>query len=131
MISNEYLNGLNDAWNLSRELFRMESRDILSLYRDCRNWWDVVENYSAEEAVKIYDDYKNKMIHFGDELVYEPTNSRCIVIAINNRSRVNHIEMRVMFANGDVECYDIEEEKFYKTGRNFAETINNLLDNIK
>lgn len=103
----------NEAWELMRELPKMNRDDLEEVY-GTRDPWNVLIGYSPEEAQKELDDWKSrKEIQIGDEVeFYDTTNN--LHRAMYVTSRFTDGDYCGICTNGDTYC--VHKSHLTKTG---------------
>lgn len=104
----------NEAWELMRELPKMNRDDLEEVY-GTRDPWNVLIGYSPEDALKELDDWKSrKKIQIGDEVeFYDTTNN--LHRAMYVTSRFTDGDYCGICTNGDTYC--VHKSNLTKTGR--------------
>lgn len=103
----------NEAWELMRELPKMNRDDLEEVY-GTRDPWNVLIGYSPEDAQKELDDWKSrKEIQIGDEVVfYDTTNNLHRTMYVT--SRFTDEDYCGICTNGDTYC--VHKSNLIKTG---------------
>lgn len=103
----------NEAWELMRELPKMNRDDLEEVY-GTRDPWNVLIGYSPEDALKELDDWKSrKEIQIGDEVeFYDTTNN--LHRAMYVTSRFTDEDYCGICKNGDTYC--VHKSNLTKTG---------------
>lgn len=118
----------NEAWELMRELPKMNRDDLEEVYCT-RDPWNVLIGYSPEDAQKELDNWKSrKEIQIGDEVEFDDT--------ANNLHRAMYVTSRFtdkdycgICKNGDTYC--VHKSSLTKTGNHidFNKVKNLILQN--
>lgn len=104
----------NEAWELMKELPKMNRDDLEEVY-GTRDPWNVLVKYSPEEAQKKLDDWKSrKEIQIGDEVEFYDT-EHDFYRAMYVTSRFTDEDYCGICTNGDTYC--IHKSNLTKTGR--------------
>lgn len=66
-----YIDGLNDAWELARKIYEMESKEFDKVFREV-HYVDVFYHFTPQEALAKLEAYeKSKEINVGDVVEFE------------------------------------------------------------
>jgi ribonuclease HI len=124
--SNDYEQGLNDAWELTRKLIISDYDGAYSA-KDMRDIWkhggflSILKDFTAQQALEKLREYKKKKkveIHVGDEIYSELTDSKAVVQRIDTWHRYQCF-------NNEGAQFIIDTETFnnywVKTGKNYPQ----------
>lgn len=123
-----YEDGLNEAWELTRKLVISDYDGAYSA-KDMRDIWknggflSILKNFTAQQALeklKKYEKQKKKVIHVGDEIYSELTDTKAVVQRIDTWNRYQCF-------NNEGSQFVIDEQIFndywVKTGKNYPQII--------
>ena len=66
-VNKTYSQGLSDAWELARKIYNMHTADIDKIFGVNGGFYEVIRDFTAEEALAKIEDYeKEKKIKVGD-----------------------------------------------------------------
>jgi hypothetical protein len=122
-----YEDGLNEAWELARDIIAMPNSENKSLIRVRYNalgndaLYDIIRNYSASEIIKKIKEYEEIIV--GDEVTNEEE-WKGVVTWINPNGEY----MEVMLEDGTTIQW--KKTSFKKTGRHFSQ-IEEVLKQLK
>lgn len=136
LLHNAYEQGLNDAWNVSKKIWRMVDPTRKNVF-GTDNMGDIFDSYSASEVVKKLKAYEYAVaqestvdegsIKFGD-IVYlsdDPFHETFVVTAMYTKSDTAD----VMDSNGRTHSFNTTE--LVRTGENVMSDLQLILDGLK
>lgn len=131
--SNDYEQGLNDAWELTRKLIISDYDGAYSA-KDMRDIWkhggflSILKDFTAQQALeklKKYEEQKKEKIekaeiHVGDEIYSELTNCKAVVQRIDTWNRYQCFDNKGSQFVIDEQIFN---ECWVKTGKNYPQII--------
>lgn len=131
--SNNYEQGLNDAWELTRKLIISDYDGAYSA-KDMRDIWEhggflsILKDFTAQQALeklKKYEEQKKEKIekaeiHVGDEIYSELTNCKAVVQRIDTWNRYQCFDNKGSQFVIDEQIFN---ECWVKTGKNYPQII--------
>lgn len=129
------------VWELMKKIFNMDSDDIERAFisdttSDMVAWnlGTVLEKYTPEEAyekLKMYEDEK-KIINYGDEVHFTDKirDKTGIVLKKSKKHYKGDANLCILWKNGSTSYMSDENSDLVKTGRNFADKLDDLVIGI-
>ena len=121
LLNTGYNKGLNDAWELAKEVWAMSLRERDDAF-GYEKFIDVLEDYTPQEAFAKLEEYEDSKIEVGDVVKLLRTMQVCIITRIQDKS------VRVLFKDGTGGMIDVPIDEIEKTGKHI--NIQQILDSI-
>ena len=126
------------VWELVRKIFNMDSDDIERAFisEDIAAWnlGTVLEKYTPMEAYKKLQKYEEekKIINYGDEVHFTDKirDKTGIVLKKSKKHYKGDANLCILWKNGSTSYMSDENSDLVKTGRNFADKLDDLVIGI-
>lgn len=123
---NGYNQGLNDAWELLGKLYDFTCDEILNIFDLKNGFYDVIRNYTAQEALAKLKAYEDSKIKVGDVVAWTDfADDTFNGVVLDFKDNTDN-EVVVFNENGGVDVWKIAECK--KTGKHIE--IQQILEQI-